>query len=304
MAQVSVAPPVGLVIEEQRTLRRRSGRVSVLVPAHNEAPTIAEVVTEARRGLALLGVAGEVVVSASGCTDDTASLARSAGARVVEAPVGKGAAIAAAFPELDGDIVCLVDGDVRYFGRTPLVALLVGPIVDGLADACVSDLYWRPVYPDMWMHGLLVPLASAVLPELLTRCGSTPWSGQRAALRRLFPTSLPDGYTVDLTLLLHWNQHADRLRPVLADDWTHPQRPKPELLAQDFEVLIEHAVGNGRLHPGDVPAVAAWFDVVHAYMTRYGPGDDPVQFERALLRTSSTELRRHLGQVRPGDGRR
>jgi glucosyl-3-phosphoglycerate synthase len=65
-------------------------KVSVVIPAHNERDTIAEVVSEARRGLDLLTVEGEVVVSASGCTDDTADVASAADARVVTAPVGKG----------------------------------------------------------------------------------------------------------------------------------------------------------------------------------------------------------------------
>jgi hypothetical protein len=33
------------------------------------------------------------------------------------------------------------------------------PNVNGIADACVTDLYWRPLYPQMWLHAFLAALA-------------------------------------------------------------------------------------------------------------------------------------------------
>jgi hypothetical protein len=121
--------------------------------------------------------------------------------------------------------VCLIDGDLRYFGDRPLVTILVEPILHGIAGACITDLYWRPIYPQMWLYGFFAPVAGCLFPELLPKAGSTPWSGQRVATRELWPESLPDGFTVDLEILLHWNRHALRLRPVLADDWVNPRRP-------------------------------------------------------------------------------
>jgi hypothetical protein len=256
---------------------------------------VAEVVAEAKRGLTLLNTPGEVVVSASGCSDATADIAAEAGAQVVLARLGKGNAIVAGIAAASGDLVCLIDADLRYFGEPPLVALLVQPILSGLADACVSDLYWRPIYPQMWLYGFFAPAAGALFPELVSKVGTTPWSGQRAALRHLWPSQLPEGFTADLALLLHWNTNADRLRPVLADDWTNPQRPKPELMAQELELLAEHAASNGRLSPERVPALRAWFGDVHKLMATYRPGvDDPRGFEQGLLLASMTELCRRL----------
>ncbi len=286
-----INPALGLDLVATRTLQRADASVSVLIPAHNEEDTIAHVVTEALQGLNLLGVSGEVIVSASACTDDTARLARKAGARAIESPVGKGRAVAAGLTEVSGDIVCLIDGDLRYFGDPPLVPLLVHPILHGIADACVTDLYWRPLYPQLWLMGFFAPLAGALYPEILPRVGSTPWSGQRAALRELWPADLPDGFTVDLEILLYWNDHALRLRPVLADDWTNPQRPKPELMAQELAVITDHAVRHGRLTQPQAGAVSAWYETAHALMARYRPGiDDPQEFERSLL----VESRAHL----------
>lgn len=279
-----------------RTLTRPDAGVSIVIPAHDEAATIAEVVAGARRGLELLGVEGEILVSASGCTDATAQIAERAGARVEIAPIGKGAAISAGLAATSGDIVCLLDGDVRYFGERPLSAILIERLLNGIADACIADLHWRLVYPQMWMYGFFAPVTGHLCPELLPKAGSDTRSGQRAALRHLWPAEMPDGFTVDLDILLHWNRHATRLRPVLADDWTNPQRPKPDLTAQELEVLIRHAQTDSRITPLVADDLRRWFDLAHAAMAEYRPDtDQPQEFERTLLRKSSEWLHECLG---------
>lgn len=291
MSRIDPAP--GLDLVRERTLRARSASASVVIPAHNEQDTVATVVSDALRALESLGVTGEVIVSASGCVDDTAVVAADAGARVVFAPIGKGRAVAAGVAEARGDVICLVDGDLLYFGDPPLVALLLEPILRGTADACVADLYWRPVYPQLWLHGFFAPIAGLLCPELLAKAGTTPWSGQRAAVRPLWPNQLPGGFTVDLALLLHWNRTATRLRPVLADDWTNPQRPKPDLMAEEFALFAEHAVAHGRLAAEALPALENWFAGAHELMAAYRPGaDDPQVFERDLLEQSLALLHR------------
>ncbi|MEB3369543.1 glycosyltransferase [Saccharopolyspora mangrovi] len=295
MNRPSIDPALGIELVEERTLSKRDMSVSVLIPAHNEEATIAQVVADSFAGLDVLGVNGDVTVSASGCTDQTADLAAKAGAKVVESPAGKGAAISAGIKATDGDVICLIDGDLQYFGDPPLGALLAKPVLHGLADAVVSDLYWRPLYPQLWLHGFFAPVAGALFPEILPRVGSTPWSGQRAAVRELWPGELPDDFTVDLELLFHWNRHATRLRPVLADDWVNPQRPKPDLMGQELEVVIRHAVADGRLADERADTLRQWYENVHHAMAEYKPDeDDPQDFERALLKRSLDELRRGL----------
>lgn len=301
MTRPQIDPALGLDLVQARTLSKSPGRVSVVIPAHNEEATVAEVIAECRKGLHLVGAKGEVVVSASGCTDDTIAVARGAGARVIDAPLGKGAAITAGLAHTDGEIVCLVDGDVRYYGDRPLVSILVEPILHGIADATITDLYWRPLYPQMWLHAFFAPLAGALFPEVLPKCGSTPWSGQRAALRDLWPTNLPNGFTVDLEILMHWNTEALRLRPVIADDWTNPQRPKSDLMARELDVMLDYAVRQGRIEVDAIPALRRWFDAAHRLMASYRPDrDQPQEFERRLLADSLHELRRQLGHDRPG----
>lgn len=270
---------------------KNSAFVSVIVPARNEADTVASVVSDAFRSLEMLGVRGEVVVSASDCSDDTAALARAAGAIAVEAPIGKGAAIRSALAEASGNLICLVDGDVKYLDEPPLVALLVEPILHGLVDACVSDLYWRPTFPDTWMRGFFEPLAGRYVPELLPISGSTPWSGQRASIRRLIPDHLPDGYAVDLHLLLHWSSHSSRLRPIVAGDWTQPIRPKPQLLREDVQIFVDHALAVGRMSSGEVRAVERWLSWLEDRIRTYQPlTDDCRVFEKRLREASRERL--------------
>jgi glycosyltransferase involved in cell wall biosynthesis len=279
---------------QNRTLSRLDASVSVVIPAHNEQETIAVAVADCRRGLAMLGIDGEVVVSASACSDDTASLAAEAGARVVEAPLGKGAAVTVGLSATTGDIVCLVDGDIRYYGDRRLVTILVDPILHGIADATITDLYWRPLYPQMWLYGFFAPLAGYLFPELLPKAGATPWSGQRAALRTLWPESLVEGFTVDIQILLHWNENALRLRPVLADDWSNPQRPKPDLMAQELDIMALHALEYGRIEAQEAIALKRWFESAHRLMAGYqANADDPQEFEQRLLRASIREIRLH-----------
>ncbi|GAA3649097.1 hypothetical protein GCM10022224_009840 [Nonomuraea antimicrobica] len=193
-----------------------------------------------------------MTVAASGCGDATADLAKQAGAQVVETAVGKGNAIADGVRSTSADIICLMDGDLRYYGEVPLAAQSVAPILRNLAEVTISNLYWRPLYPQLWQYGFFAPLAGRLFPEILPKVGTTPWSGQRAALRGLWPETLPDGFTADLARLLHWNDDANvRMRPVLADDWTNPQRPKPELLHQEIETLVSSA---GALPPSTFPS--------------------------------------------------
>jgi len=298
MSRPMINPALGMNLVPIRTLQRQTATVSVIIPAHNEQDTIAEVIQAARRGLDVLRVEGEIVVSASGCTDNTAQVADKAGACALIAPIGKGAAIRAGLAATDGDIVCLVDGDLQYFGDPPLVTLLVEPILHGIADACVTDLYWRPLYPQMWLYGFFAPVAGFLFPELLSRAGSTPWSGQRAATRELWPEKLPDDFTVDLAILLHWNACALRLRPVLADDWVNPQRPKPDLMSQELELMIARALVEGRIDESIPPALRRWYEEAHRLMATYQPEtDQPQEFERQVLGASLTELYRQLARV-------
>jgi 4,4'-diaponeurosporenoate glycosyltransferase len=90
-------------------------RVSVVVPARNEADRLPDLLASLGRQ-SLVPV--EVVVVDDGSTDATAEVAAAAGARVVEAPpvpdgwTGKSWACATGVDATDGDVVVFLDADV------------------------------------------------------------------------------------------------------------------------------------------------------------------------------------------------
>ncbi len=109
-------------------------RISVIIPALNEAESIGRVVGEMPWGRV-----AECIVVDNGSTDGTAEVARAAGARVVESARGYGAACKAgadaALPT--SDILVFMDGD----GSDVIADLdrLVGPVERDEADFVIGS---------------------------------------------------------------------------------------------------------------------------------------------------------------------
>ncbi len=105
-------------------------RVSFIVPAYNEARTIEEVLDR----VAALSIDKQVIVVDDGSTDGTGDLAEKHDGVLVlrQANQGKGAAIRAGIPHVDGEIVVIQDADMEYDPAE--VPALVDPIVAGVAD--------------------------------------------------------------------------------------------------------------------------------------------------------------------------
>lgn len=127
--QVAVAP----------VINHPSPYVSVIIPAMNEAQTIARVITSAR------GVHPrcEVIVVVNGSVDQTAEIARSLGARVLsyEQPLGHDAGRSVGAEAATGEILLFTDGDLVI----PAAALrsFVTAVSSG-ADIALND-YSGPV---------------------------------------------------------------------------------------------------------------------------------------------------------------
>ena len=83
--------------------------VSVVVPAFNEAASIAAVVSELRAAASW----HEIIVVDDGSGDTTAALAAEAGARVIRHPynIGNGAAVKTGIRAATGAFVLIADGD-------------------------------------------------------------------------------------------------------------------------------------------------------------------------------------------------
>jgi len=129
-------------------------RVAFIVPAHNEAATIAEVLERIER----LDLDLQVVVDDDGSTDETPAIlerwkATRPWAQVLTQPNrGKGAAVRAAIPYVDREITVIQDADMEYDPAD--VPLLADPIVRGVGDVVYGSRMsgGRPQRAHMFWH--------------------------------------------------------------------------------------------------------------------------------------------------------
>lgn len=119
---------------------KRSHRFAVLLPAHNEAAGIAATIRGIVSQLDLNTRADQIVVIADNCNDQTAEVARAAGATVIErtnpALIGKGYALDYGVRFLEADppeVVIVVDADCQ----------LSSGALASLVSACVTT--GRPI---------------------------------------------------------------------------------------------------------------------------------------------------------------
>jgi glycosyltransferase involved in cell wall biosynthesis len=110
-------------------------RVSFLVPAYNEAATIVDVL----EAVWAIGYDSQIVVVDDGSTDGTADLVEGWRADKKDDVVivrqenrGKGAAVRAGIPQVDGDIVVIQEADLEYDPAD--IPALIEPIRRGSAD--------------------------------------------------------------------------------------------------------------------------------------------------------------------------
>lgn len=134
-----VAPRIDRITPATATA---TGPVVFFLPAHDEAPRIAAVIGGIPAEIC--GHPVEVLVVDDGSTDETAAVARTHGATVVQHGTnrGLGAAVRSGFrsaADFDPAAVVFCDADGEY--DPAAVADLVAPIVDGVADYVVGSRF-------------------------------------------------------------------------------------------------------------------------------------------------------------------
>jgi glucosyl-3-phosphoglycerate synthase len=237
-----VANPVSILA----TAKTAAGlSVSVCIPARDEAPTVAAVVS------AVADLAGgpdplvdEILVADDGSVDGTGALAAAAGARVIrrDGPAGKGAAMAEAARTATGDLVVFLDADVRNFGAHFVTGLL-GPLLLDDGVMLVKGAYRRPGDGGPAEGGrvtelLAKPLLRRLFPELAFV--RQPLAGEVAVRRAVLDDLvLEPGYGVEIGMLL---DVAARYGPsavaqVDLGERIHRNRPLAHLAGQADEVL-------------------------------------------------------------------
>jgi glycosyltransferase involved in cell wall biosynthesis len=104
--------------------------VSFLIPAYNEGGTIATVIERVQA----LPFAQQLIVIDDGSTDGTAAVVEAYDGVLLlrQENRGKGAALRAGIPHVDGEVVVVQDADLEYDPSD--VPALIEPILDGRAD--------------------------------------------------------------------------------------------------------------------------------------------------------------------------
>jgi glycosyltransferase involved in cell wall biosynthesis len=161
--------------------------VSVVIPCLNEAENIERCVALARQGLDAGGFRGEIIVVDNASEDDSAELARAAGATVVqERRRGYGSAYLAGFSAARGRYIVMADADLTYdFNEIPR---FVRELEEG-ADFVVGDRMDN-IHPGAmpWLHRYVGnPVLSGVL-NLFYRTGvKDAHCGMRGLRRDILP---------------------------------------------------------------------------------------------------------------------
>jgi glycosyltransferase involved in cell wall biosynthesis len=185
--------------------------IAVLIPARDEAASIAATVSAAR---AVPGVTRVIVVD-DGSLDDTDQLAEKAGAKVIRlhGSHGKGAALEFGAKRVeDADIVLLLDGDLGESASQAV--LLTAPLLAGTADMTIAAF---PQPASKAGFGLVKGLARFGIKRLGGDFdASAPLSGQRALTRSCLATVRPfsAGYGVEVGLTVRALRAGFRLTEV------------------------------------------------------------------------------------------
>jgi len=178
----------------------------VLIPARNESGRIAATVLAASK---LAGISGIIVID-DGSTDDTAALAREAGADQVvrlERNLGKGGALDEGLKHCSSPVILMLDGDLGE--SASLAQALLDPVLAGECDMTVAvfpELVERGARTGGGGFGLALKLARRGIRLLTGAELAAPLSGQRALDRRIVESKGGFGYGFSVeTCLSGWS---------------------------------------------------------------------------------------------------
>jgi glycosyltransferase involved in cell wall biosynthesis len=169
-----------------------------VVPAFNEAHVLDSTV----KGLHRIPELGEVWVVDDGSTDETARVAREAGAEVTRLPRnrGKGAALNHAFRAIEADVYLVVDADLGE--QVQHLRSLLVPVLTGRADMAIAGFDRSRRRVRAGGLGVVMGIARAGIRWLTGARVAEPLSGQRVLTRRVIETASPlaKGFGVEVAL--------------------------------------------------------------------------------------------------------
>lgn len=178
-------------------------KLSVVVPAYNEAPTLAELIRRVRA----VALPKEILIVDDGSTDETAAvldrLPPGDDLRVLRhgANRGKGAAVRTGFAAATGEVVLIQDADLEYDPAE--YPRLIEPIRRGVADVVYGSRFLSPgPHRVLYYRHYLANRCLTALSNLLTDLNLTDIETCYKAFRRdvidaLLPTLRENGFGID-----------------------------------------------------------------------------------------------------------
>jgi len=170
-------------------------KVSVVVPAYNEASRIASTLQAIQSNVPC----DEIIVVDDGSTDDTAAISKKLSTTVIRLSKnqGKGAALMRGWEASSGNIILTLDGDLQESASR--ATHLLTPVLQGECDMAIAIL---PSPTQKAGFGLAKGLAQKGLKLLTGLHFAAPLSGQRAFKREVLHTvgKLDRGFGVEVAL--------------------------------------------------------------------------------------------------------
>ena len=195
-------------------------RVAAIVPAYNEAETLAEVL----QVLQATPLIHEVLVVSDGSTDNTVEIARSHGVKAIHLRQnqGKGMAMAVGVAHTDAKVLTFVDGDILNL-TTEQLNRLIEPVLAGRSDMNVGVRDRGPALNDFQRrHGPLL-------------------SGIRCLRREIFeavPESHLEGFAVETGLNWACGELGMKMTTTVLHNLKHLVKEKKRGLVRGFRARM------------------------------------------------------------------
>jgi glycosyltransferase involved in cell wall biosynthesis len=236
--------------------------VSVIIPAHNEAQTIADM-TQAC--LANTPEVLEVIVVDDGSTDGTAEAALAAGADVIrlERNQGKGAAMQRGIDHARGDILLFIDADGQDDPREiPAMLAAFEPGVDIVLGSRFIGNFRPGAITRLNYYG--TRFITGAVNLLFGIHVTDPLAGFRAVRARVFEHIKIEarGYDIEVDVLLRIVRHGGGVREVPAERSARPHGSSGLSSIRDGTLILLRALSIRMTEPltrspfGTPPALA------------------------------------------------
>lgn len=192
-----------------RSIAKKNKKIAVVIPCYNEAEGIAQVIKKfPRKKLAKSSFSLEVYVVDNNSTDNTALVAKQAGATVIHEPKkGKGHALRAGFRAVadDTDYVAMLDGDDTYSAQE--IMRMIEPLHSKFCDVVIGSRLGGHIQKDamtsfnrlgnwVFTNGVR-SFYRANVTDVLT--GYFAW--KKSALDSLHPNLKSEGFAIEMEMV-------------------------------------------------------------------------------------------------------